>query len=142
MNLTPNISTNTTQEENSENEIKKHSISSDKKKKKPFVERVGDWVCIKCKNLNFSFRLTCNRCQLSKEDSEKLFEQYMNNLMKYAKINEMLQNQVISNNHLYNSSLRNNIRHSRNKNHSHENISNSCYLKDESYNNTEYGNPK
>ncbi len=25
-------------------------------------ERVGDWVCMKCTNLNFSFRMTCNRC--------------------------------------------------------------------------------
>ena len=45
------------------------------KKKKPFVERVGDWNCFKCKNLNFSFRVNCNRCQLSKKESEKLNEQ-------------------------------------------------------------------
>jgi len=69
----------------------------DKKKKKPFVERVGDWVCIKCKNLNFSFRLICNRCQLTKIESEKLFEQYMKNLMNYVKLNEILQNQLINN---------------------------------------------
>ncbi len=70
--------------------------SDEKKKKKPFVERVGDWVCIKCKNLNFSFRMVCNRCQLSKIESEKLFEQYMCNLMKYAKFNEMIQNKILS----------------------------------------------
>jgi len=69
-----------------------------KKKKKPFVERVGDWVCIKCKNLNFSFRLICNRCQLTKIESEKLFEQYMKNLMNYVKLNEMLQNQIVNTN--------------------------------------------
>ncbi len=40
------------------------------KKKKPFQEREGDWNCFKCKNLNFSFRVTCNRCQLSKKESE------------------------------------------------------------------------
>jgi hypothetical protein len=45
--------------------------TSSSKKKKPFVERIGDWNCFKCKNLNFSFRVNCNRCQLSKKDSEK-----------------------------------------------------------------------
>lgn len=74
------------------------SLSNDsKKKKKPFVERIGDWVCIKCKNLNFSFRIVCNRCQLSKIESEKLFDQYMKNLMNYVKINELLQNQIGTN---------------------------------------------
>lgn len=47
-------------------------LQAEKKKKKPFVERVGDWVCLKCKNLNFSFRLACNRCQLTKFENEKL----------------------------------------------------------------------
>lgn len=50
-----------------------------KQKKKPFVERIGDWVCIKCKNLNFSFRTSCNRCQMSKLDCEK----YSQNCNKY-----------------------------------------------------------
>lgn len=30
-------------------------------------ERSGDWTCFVCKNLNFSFRAKCNRCQSSKE---------------------------------------------------------------------------
>lgn len=34
--------------------------------KKILVERKGDWACPKCKNLNFSFRLQCNRCHLAK----------------------------------------------------------------------------
>ncbi|CAK90986.1 unnamed protein product (macronuclear) [Paramecium tetraurelia] len=25
-------------------------------------QRIGDWVCGNCKNLNFSFRNACNRC--------------------------------------------------------------------------------
>lgn len=62
-----------------------------KKKKKPFAERAGDWVCIKCKNLNFSFRSACNRCNISKSENDKLYEQYMNNLMNYCKVNDVLQ---------------------------------------------------
>jgi len=50
------------------------------KKKKPFVERVGDWICFKCKNLNFSFRIACNRCQITKKESEKLYECFKNPL--------------------------------------------------------------
>ena len=72
--------------------------SSEKKRKKEFAERIGDWVCIKCKNLNFSFRLVCNRCQLPKTDSEKLLENYMSNLSNYFKLNEMMQQQMFINN--------------------------------------------
>lgn len=25
--------------------------------------REGDWVCLNCNNLNFSFRKKCNRCK-------------------------------------------------------------------------------
>lgn len=32
------------------------------KVKKRLVERSGDWTCLKCKNVNFSFRKNCNRC--------------------------------------------------------------------------------
>jgi hypothetical protein len=35
--------------------------------KKPLLERAGDWICLSCKNLNFSFRKNCNRCQLSRD---------------------------------------------------------------------------
>lgn len=37
-------------------------------------DRKGDWSCFNCKNLNFAFRLVCNRCQMKKEDSEKAYE--------------------------------------------------------------------
>ena len=41
------------------------------KTKKKFVERKGDWKCSKCKNINFSFRSQCNKCKISKEESDK-----------------------------------------------------------------------
>ena len=32
-----------------------------------------DWVCLKCNNLNFSFRKKCNRCKVqSREDNQQL----------------------------------------------------------------------
>ena len=32
-----------------------------------------DWVCIKCNNLNFSFRKKCNRCKVqSREDNHQV----------------------------------------------------------------------
>jgi hypothetical protein len=68
-----NISKN---EENLEKEdkcrakIKQIHKYETKKIKKPFLEREGDWVCHQCKNLNFSFRVNCNRCQLSKDENE------------------------------------------------------------------------
>lgn len=42
-----------------------------KRKGKVFPEREGDWVCQSCKNLNFAFRVQCNRCQLPKGSAEK-----------------------------------------------------------------------
>lgn len=78
-------------DENSTIESSPESKADKNKKKKPFQERAGDWVCVKCKNLNFSFRNSCNRCQLLKNDSEKLYEQYMSNLMNYIKVNETMQ---------------------------------------------------
>lgn len=39
-----------------------------KRVKKPSTKKLGDWVCLKCLNLNFSFRQTCNVCKNSKTD--------------------------------------------------------------------------
>lgn len=108
----------------------KANSADSKKKKKPFVERVGDWVCIKCKNLNFSFRVVCNRCQLTKVESEKLFEQYMKNLMNYVKINELLQNQIINQNTVcgMNSNISNSISNSNmSSNSNFYNMSSNCF---------------
>ncbi len=51
----------------------------DKKKKKPFIEREGDWICVKCKNLNFAFRNNCNRCGLTKSENQKLINNCIGN---------------------------------------------------------------
>ena len=42
-----------------------------KKKQKPFMERTGDWICKKCKNLNFAFRQECNRCKFPKKEENE-----------------------------------------------------------------------
>ena len=39
-----------------------------RRKPRPFVERIGDWICKKCRNLNFAFRNKCNRCGLPKSE--------------------------------------------------------------------------
>lgn len=36
--------------------------------KKPNTQREGDWVCLQCKNLNFAFRNSCNKCGNSKSE--------------------------------------------------------------------------
>ena len=54
------------------NKIKKsstNSINNNKNEKKPFDKRKGDWLCPECLNLNFAFRIVCNRCQLPKPDN-------------------------------------------------------------------------
>ena len=44
------------------------------KPKKEIKERKGDWLCIKCNNLNFRFRTKCNMCGTDKCSKVKLFE--------------------------------------------------------------------
>ena len=55
-----------------------------KKKKKEFVEREGDWPCYRCKNLNFAFRDKCNKCQMTRDESEKKFYEVGEELLKLA----------------------------------------------------------
>jgi hypothetical protein len=54
---------------NCNNECKKMK----NKKKINFTVKKDDWVCYDCKNINFSFRDKCNRCQLNKEESEQKY---------------------------------------------------------------------
>ena len=60
------------------------TLERKKKKKVEFVEREGDWSCYRCKNINFSFRDKCNKCQLSKDESEKKFLEVGEALLKLA----------------------------------------------------------
>ena len=73
-------------------QISNHINQNDLLKQK-FSERAGDWFCFKCKNLNFSFRTFCNRCKLSKEDSDNYFQYFYDNIQ-----NKNLGNQFFYNN--------------------------------------------
>ena len=57
--------------------------------KLPLEIRVGDWICLYCNNLNFSFRKKCNRCGLFRKSSTLLLKhQYFNN--KYQNMDNSL----------------------------------------------------
>ena len=43
-----------------------NKAANNNKDKKHFDKRKGDWLCPECHNLNFSFRVVCNRCQFPK----------------------------------------------------------------------------
>jgi hypothetical protein len=53
-----------------------------KRTKKKFVERKGDWRCSKCNNINFSFRNQCNKCKISKEDSQKFLIEFNDKMVE------------------------------------------------------------
>ena len=54
---------------NSGNSKTNSKKNSSKIPKKPLDKRKGDWQCPRCNNLNFSFRVECNRCQLPKPNN-------------------------------------------------------------------------
>ena len=51
--------------------LNKKTIQNSKNQgeKKKFDKRKGDWLCPECHNLNFAFRIVCNRCQLPKPEN-------------------------------------------------------------------------
>ena len=111
----------------------KPKTNEDEDKKKKLKERKGDWTCAKCGNLNFSFRIICNRCQIPKNESEMMIHntntnfcfnnegmnqnmmyymnqqmpmQFVNNGQIYCNnLNVMNQNNNVNNNYQYISSL-------------------------------------
>ena len=55
----------------------------EEKTKLPSEIRAGDWICLYCNNLNFSFRIKCNRCGLLRKSSAHLFKKrYFDNTFK------------------------------------------------------------
>ena len=65
--------------------------SEDEDKKKKLKERKGDWTCAKCGNLNFSFRIVCNRCQIHKTESEMMLQGNQNPNLNFQ-MNQMTKN--------------------------------------------------
>ena len=73
-----NVNVENNNENKKNNSTSSFIVNNDKKSQKHFSERIGDWICFSCKNLNFAFRKLCNRCQLPKETSESLLQQFNN----------------------------------------------------------------
>ena len=73
-NLNPILfSYNEEEEEENKNSYKYKNLSNkaiphskNQGNKKPFDKRKGDWSCPECHNLNFAFRIVCNRCKIPK----------------------------------------------------------------------------
>ena len=59
---------------NMNNNINNINNQNKEKPKKHFEIRAGDWTCYDCNNLNFAFRIKCNRCGLPKEVSLQKFK--------------------------------------------------------------------
>ena len=51
---------------NFNNEIKLDIQKNPNKKNKKFKKRKGDWNCRICHNINFAFRIECNKCRFPK----------------------------------------------------------------------------
>ena len=73
---------------------KNNNFKKESKLKKHFEVRLGDWKCIKCNNLNFSFRTICNRCGLPKE----ITEQQKNLIFSNEMYNPNLGHPILGNN--------------------------------------------
>ena len=69
----------------------------EEKTKLPLEIRVGDWICLYCNNLNFSFRIKCNRCGLLRKSSTHLLKKkYYNNKYQYLGNNNNFNNDNFS----------------------------------------------
>ena len=49
---------------------KKTKNSKKLKNQKPKEKRPFDWICNRCNNLNYSFRIFCNMCNLPKNENQ------------------------------------------------------------------------
>lgn len=82
--------------------LQQSTKKDDDEKKKKLKERKGDWTCAKCGNLNFSFRIICNRCQLPKKDSDiintPMSLPFNDNMMCHYSMNFVNNGQIYCNN--------------------------------------------
>ena len=62
---------------------KNNHNKKEKNKKKKSFRKEGDWLCYKCKNINFAFRDKCNKCGMPVEESENLFIKVLENCLNY-----------------------------------------------------------
>ena len=70
-----NLKINDIRDNKSKTNINNNNIlnnKNNKRMKKVFVYRNGDWTCNQCNNLNFGFRNKCNRCGIPKELSLRI----------------------------------------------------------------------
>ena len=80
--------------------------NEEEKTKFPPEVRIGDWICLYCKNLNFSFRIKCNRCGLLRKSSSNLLKRKI----YYNKFHNVEYNiNDIKNNQCKNLNMNNNI---------------------------------
>ncbi len=72
-----------------------NNIENINKKNLNFLSgRIGDWICFSCKNLNFAFRGFCNRCKISREESDNFVHQY--NILNYiTTINNSVNQKIV-----------------------------------------------
>ena len=57
------------------------NYNSIKEKKTKATNKKIDWICAFCGNLNYSFRTKCNRCKVSRDDSDN--REKINMMYKY-----------------------------------------------------------
>ena len=67
-------------------------VNIEDKTKLPSEIRAGDWICLYCNNLNFSFRIKCNRCGLLRKSSHLLKKKNHNSNKYYCFENQNQRN--------------------------------------------------